>query len=140
MNTTMKKLIVLGLAEVVGRHIASESREPETIKLGYKVAKEAEKEILGLKVKITSRKHHRVGDVIADVYKEKEVVDTLEILSLALAGVQDFAYHSNNNTYNNLEKAIINIINKFDPDGEREQIYENATQKYQNWLTIKGEA
>jgi len=138
MNTTIKKLCILGLAEGFSTMIAKQTKEGDILRKAQTLRKSAgvalrralEKDNL----KVTDRVYRRVEKKISEIYTDGSSVEVIEVLSLIFLGVEDLKVYSRDAGWlAPVTAAAVDFISLYDPNFE-DANHEEALRKYERWL------
>ena len=137
MNTSMKKLTILGLCSGLGDMIGKQAEDDELFCIARRFKMLADNALAKSNVKITRRLIDRVREKIDGVYRDGEEFDALETLSLCLLGLMDLQHHSGKGTpVDALLMHAMYFTKYWDPELQDEGAHAEATRKYLEWLTV----
>lgn len=135
MNTSTKKLLILGLCSGLGRMLMDQAEDGQVRKHAEKFNVLADQAIQKTAIKVTFNGIKRIKAKIDKLYADKEEFNVVEALSFCILGLMDLQHYSGEGTPIDAILLHAMVFTKYwDPELQDEDAHSAATKKYLEWL------
>ena len=136
MNIKYRTLLLLSLADGIGKMLIEQGETPEIKWRALKMQESASRILVTQKTKITKPGMRLIRSKIDAFCKDKHQFDLVEALSFLILGISDLMVYkrSNGPLYTPLLKRIVWFTKLFDTKLDEEETHTRAMGRYEQWI------